>query len=62
MFWEQYTELVKTTFKGRGLDWTDLSDLPMRVPECVCTSDYWHMETVADMIAGEMSTTATQTA
>lgn len=33
VFWEQYTELVKTTFKGRGLDWTDLNDLPMRVPE-----------------------------
>lgn len=33
VFWDQYTDLVRTTFKGRGLSFTDLSDLPLRVPE-----------------------------
>lgn len=31
--WEEYTKIVKSDFKGRGLDWEDLDDLPMRVPD-----------------------------
>jgi hypothetical protein len=30
--WGEYKKLVKTDFKGRGLDWEDVDDLPMRVP------------------------------
>ena len=33
VLWKEYTKLVKTTFKGRGLDWDDLTDLPFRVPK-----------------------------
>jgi hypothetical protein len=32
VFWEEYTKLVKTVFKGRGLDWESLDDLPLRMP------------------------------
>ncbi|BEI82850.1 hypothetical protein CcaverHIS002_0307180 [Cutaneotrichosporon cavernicola] len=31
-FWAEYTKLVKTVFKGRGLDWESLDDLPLRMP------------------------------
>jgi len=31
--WDEYTKLVKNEFKGRGLDWEDMTDLPRRVPE-----------------------------
>ncbi len=32
VFWEEYTKRVKTVFKGRGLDWESLDDLPLRMP------------------------------
>ncbi|TXT07885.1 uncharacterized protein COLE_04809 [Cutaneotrichosporon oleaginosum] len=32
VFWDEYTKLVKTVFKGRGLDWESLDDLPLRMP------------------------------
>jgi hypothetical protein len=31
--WDEYTKLVKNDFKGRGLDWEDVSDLPRRAPK-----------------------------
>jgi hypothetical protein len=33
VLWDEYTKLVKTDFKGRGLDWENATDLPRRVPE-----------------------------
>lgn len=32
VFWDEYARLVRTTFKGRGLDWEDEQDLPLRMP------------------------------
>ncbi|KAL7418922.1 hypothetical protein Q5752_006606 [Cryptotrichosporon argae] len=33
VFWAQYTRLLETDFRGRGLNYADLADLPMRVPD-----------------------------
>lgn len=35
LLWNKLAEVIKTEFKGRGLDWEDENDLPMRIPWCV---------------------------
>lgn len=32
VFWSEYQKLVKGVFRGRGLDWEDPTDLPLRIP------------------------------
>lgn len=32
MLWDNLSNVIKTEFKGRGLDYDDFDDLPRRVP------------------------------
>lgn len=32
VLWRAMSELIRTKFKGRGLDFEDLDDLPLRAP------------------------------
>ncbi|KAL1407206.1 isoamyl acetate-hydrolyzing esterase [Vanrija albida] len=32
VFWDEYTALVRGHLRGRGLDWEDVEDLPLRMP------------------------------
>jgi hypothetical protein len=33
VLWREIVRVIKGDFKGRGLDWEDLQDLPMTIPE-----------------------------
>lgn len=41
VLFDAFSELIKTKFKGRGLDFTDFDDLPFRAP--------WSVNLMADV-------------